>query len=141
MKSLLRMLLLVCVLTGSSSRRAEAADSQVLPRVTAAATSACDVDDLVCFRLALLQKQDEVLSLGKRIGLQEQHLQLMKDGLQMVIEQRDIAIGGQKVLMEAAGKLVPHWYESPWLWFGIGVFIGGGLVVLSAFAVAQALAH
>lgn len=124
----------VCVLTAlSSHNRVFAAEI--------ATAEACGETDLVCIRLVLLQKQDEVLSLGKRIGLVNHQVELLKQTVDMVREQLVIALDSNKTLLEAANKLVPHWYESPWLWFGIGVFIGGGLVVLTAFAVSQTLAH
>ena len=117
------------------------------PKIVAAAVpvvavaEACGESDLSCIRLLLLQKQDEVLSFGKRVGLVNQQVELLKQTVDMVNEQLVIALSSNKTLLEAANKLVPHWYQSPLLWFGIGVFIGGGLVVLTAYAVAQVLTH
>lgn len=135
MKFLLTKLLLVCVLTASLPPKYASATTEIKPAVAVA----CVEDDLPCLRLTLLNKQDEVISLGKRIGLREQQIQLLQQTVDMGREQLAIALSSNKTLLDAANKLVPHWYESPWLWFGIGVFIGGGLVVLTAFAVSQAL--
>ncbi len=130
------MLLLVCVCT--ASLRLEAAPVAV----PAAVTQSCGEADLACVQLLLLQKQDEVVSLGKRIGLREAEVELLEHSLDMVREQANLVMASNKSLLEAANKLVPHWYESPWLWFGIGVFVGGGLVVLGVYAAAQVfMAH
>lgn len=126
-------LLLICVLTASSSDRVE-----VLGSPAAAVTRSCEVADLPCIRRLLLQKQDEVVSLAKQLGFREQQVELLQQSIKMITEQRDIAGSNAKALLESSAKLMPHWYESPILWFGVGMFGGMLLTVLAAVAVGQA---
>ena len=140
----LMMLCLAFVLTASlslSSRNAVAADSQVVGSEAVAVTHACGEFDLVCIRRLLLEKQDEVLSMALRLGLREKQVKLLEDAAQLSREQLLVALGSNKTLLEASLKIASHWWDSKILWFGIGVFLGGGLVVLTSFAVAQVFSH
>ncbi len=132
------MLLLVCVSTALLSLSPNyVAGAVSLPTVA----DSCGEDDLDCFRRVLLDKQDEVISLGKRIGLGEERVKLLEQAVKLVTEQRDLSNSSVLTLSEAAGKLVPHWYSSPVLWAIVGFVSGVVVTVLTVWGVSQALAR
>lgn len=137
MKRLLKTLLLVCVLTASLSPNL--AHSAEVPVV--AITRSCAHDDLVCFRLLLLDKQDEVVSLGKQLGFRENQVKLLEESVQLVTDQRNLMASSLKTLSDSASKLIPHWYQSPVLWAIVGFVAGVGVAVLTVWGVGQALLH
>lgn len=97
----------------------------------------CDVADLACLRRVLLQKQDEVTSLGRQLGLRDEQVKLLENSIQVVTEQRDAALSTNQTLLKAADKLSPKWYDSPYLWLFAGFFVGAG----AAIGIAHALPH
>jgi hypothetical protein len=88
--------------------------------------------------LSLLNAQDEVVSLGRRLGLKDQQIKLLQAGQQLVLEQRDLAQAALQSMTAAASGMRTRWYEHPSLWLGIGVVSGVLLTVLAGLAIGQA---
>lgn len=89
----------------------------------------CDPGDVACLHKLLLDQSDEIISLGKRLGLQAERI---KSADELIAVYKDAA----KEAM-AALKPTPMW-RDPALWLGIGFLVGGALVLGLSFAVAQA---
>jgi hypothetical protein len=102
---------------------------------SAALAAPCAEDDLLCFQRELGKKADEALSLAKELEstkglleLEKQKAALMESAYKQVKE----TLPGLSAAIE---KVKPRWYESPWLWAGIG-FTLGFLATIAAIAAA-----
>lgn len=139
----MKKLLLACALTVSLllSNESSGAKGVTDVAVPAAVTKLCNVADLPCLHRVLLDKNDEVLSLGRRLGFREQEIKVLQDALNIIVEQRDLAAASTNSLLKAANNLIPHWYDSPLLWFAVGTLSGILLTVLAGWAIGQVIPH
>lgn len=128
---------LVCALTVSLSLNPIHASAA--PAVADAVALKCGDDDLLCFRAMLLDKQDEVVSLGRQLRFRKQEVELLEESVKLVAEQRDLLASSAKTLSAAAEKLIPHWYQFPVLWGLVGLFVGAAAVALTVWGVSQVL--
>jgi hypothetical protein len=97
--------------------------------VAGSSSSACEPADLGCLHHKLLDMDDEIQSLGKRLALQTERVKTAEELVAVYkAATRDISSVLQPV----------PWYEKPVFWFAVGGLIVGGLVLGLVYALAPA---
>ncbi len=122
----MKKLLLACAIWACSSSS------------VALATGPCGAEDLVCIRRLLLEKAEALESMGRELGLAQEHVELLTQENQLLGDSRDLLQGSNTSLANALQASQAKWYRSPELWGFVGFGAGVALTVLVVFAVGQA---
>jgi hypothetical protein len=101
----------------------------------------CSGDDLACIKRLLVDKLDELASAQRELAMSQKLVQLSETQNGLLRQDNENLRSTVKPLLDAATAAKPPVWESPWLWFGVGIFLGGGLVVLGGWAVVKASGH
>ncbi len=104
---------------------------------TSNARAACAESDLPCFRRGFLERGQQLDSLARELGLNDQLIANQAEQIKLqagTIDAQKRALDVAKPALAAGGRSA---FEAPALWLGLGVVLGIGLTVLSAWALSQ----
>jgi septal ring factor EnvC (AmiA/AmiB activator) len=111
----------------------------ILAFSSSALAAPCAEDDLRCLKASLGEQAEKALSLARELESTNKLLQLEQQkskALESAYGQLKDTLPGLSKAIEA---VKPRWYDSPWLWLGIGTVLGALTVIVSIAAAGQTL--
>ncbi len=119
----MKKLLLACAIWACSSSS-----------VALAGTGPCGAEDIACIRRLLLEKAEALDSMGRELGLSQEHVVLLTQENTLLVDKGDLLQTSNTSLASALQASQVRWYESPELWGFVGFGAGILVTVLIVFA-------